>query len=195
MPVILGLGVPLTPGSVDLRVGVNKYQSSSCTASWWSEDDHLYILETGEHVWTFSRFSGVNIPKGATITSAHIEVTPRWFSGSPSGSDAIRVGVEQADDAAATTGYADIKSRFAALPATVEWSASAWVANSAASSPSLVSQVQDLVDRSGWVSGNSLVALTRTKDGYASVGAQAYSGPSSSGTPSRIPRLVVEFLS
>lgn len=192
--ILIALGRPRTPGSVDIRVATTSGNSSSCTATWWSDTDHLYILDAEEHVWTFHRFQNVTIPKGATITAAHIEVTPRWFSSTPAGPDSILIGVEQVDNAGATSGYADIKARFAALPDTVEWSAASWAVNTPASSPSLAAQVQELVNRSGWASGNSLVVVTRTKAGFTTVGGQAWSGPSSPGDLTRVPRLIADYL-
>lgn len=192
-PILLALGVkPLVPGGVDLRAGTDKYNSTSCTSTWWAEASPLYVLDASEHVWTFNRFTGVTIPKLASITAAYFDLTPSFLSGTPSG-DLITVGIEQADNAPATTGYADIISRFNALPATVDWSPDSWAANTAQSTPDLKSQLQALVNRSGWASGNALVVITRSKT-VGSVSIQAHSGPNNGGVPARIPRFQADYL-
>lgn len=193
-PRILGAGAPPpAPGSIDLRAGPDKYNSTSCTSTWWAEAAPLYTLDDTGHVWTFNRFTGAAIPKGATITDAFFDLVPSYISGTPAGGDIVSTGIEQADNATATTGYSDIISRYNALPTTVDWSPSSWVVNAAQSTPSLKTQLQALVNRSGWASGNAIVVITRSKT-VASVAIQCHSGPNNGGVPARIPRFQADYL-
>lgn len=193
MPTILGLGLARTPGAVDLRVATDKFNSSSCSATWWSEDDILYVLDGDGFVWTASRFQNVTIPKGALITSAVFELTSKWFGAPPLSTDLLSVGIQQVDNAPTISGYADIQGRFNALASTVDWPTVGWVAGSAWQTPDLSTALQALVDRSGWASGNSLVILTRNKV-VSSTGIGCHSGPNNGGVTTRLPRFQAGYL-
>lgn len=193
MPHILGLSRPLTPGSVDLRVATDKYNSSSCTSTWWSENDVLYTLDGGEYVWTFNRFQNVTIPKGAIITSAVMSLVPKWWGSAPAPADLVSVGIQQADNAAATSGASDIQARFSGLGSTLDWITSGWTLGNPQGSPDLSSALQSLVNRSGWASGNALVVVTRNKV-LSTVGLACHSGPSYAGNSSNIPRFQASYL-
>jgi type IV pilus assembly protein PilY1 len=101
------------------------------------------------------RFQGVAIPQGVTITTAYIEFTA---NASNSETTNLLVEDEASDDAAPFALAVDnIKNR-TATTATVSWNnVEAWSAGFTYKSPSLTTIVQEIVNRSGWVSGNAMV--------------------------------------
>ena len=120
------------------------------------------------------RFDGVEIPQGATITSAWIQFTSAvTIVNGGTAAAVVDIYGEDADDAAAfTTDAADISSR-TQTTATVEWSlpessgASAWTIGDRGTNqrtPDLATIVQEIVDRANWASGNAM-AFTFQHDG------------------------------
>ncbi len=106
------------------------------------------------------RFTGVTIPKSATITSAWIQFT-RDENGATA--TALTLAGQAVDNAPAfTTATANVSSR-ALTAATVPWSPPAWNTGETAGpnqrTTGLESIVQELVNRSGWSSGNAVAFI------------------------------------
>jgi hypothetical protein len=106
------------------------------------------------------RFNGIIIPQGAVITNAYVQFTADETN---SGSMTILIQGEAFDNAATFASVnANISSR-ALTTAGVEWSALVWDVVKAAGldqrTPDLSEVVQEIVDRPGWASGNSLVII------------------------------------
>lgn len=101
------------------------------------------------------RFQDVAIPQGSTITTAYIEFTANTSNAETTN---LLIEGEASDDAAPFAAATDnIKNRTAAA-ATVSWNnVEAWTADSTYKTPSLTTIVQEIVDRSGWASGNAMV--------------------------------------
>lgn len=104
------------------------------------------------------RFTNVTIPKGATIISACLIFR---CSNSRSGGVAnTRISAEKEDNPAT---FADDAAAFDArwanrTVARVDWdSIPAWVKDTDYNSPEIKTVIQEIVDRAGWVSGNSMV--------------------------------------
>lgn len=105
------------------------------------------------------RFQSVTIPQGATINAATLDIYVRAIK------DDVNVDIhaEAADNAAtfASTNTPEDRTR---TTASVLWSATgltdgttdAW-----ATSPDIASVVQEVVNRAGWTSGNSLAIICR----------------------------------
>ncbi len=118
------------------------------------------------------RFTGVDVPKGAQITSAWVR-----FQVDETTSDAASLSIraQDVDDAPAfsmTTG--DLSDR-AVTGAQASWSPAAWSvvgqSGPAQQTPDLSATLQEVVDRPGWSSGNALVLLLtgsgrRTAESY-----------------------------
>lgn len=100
------------------------------------------------------RWPNVTVPNGATITSATLSLyVTSTANDTPNGAT---VGMQAADNAATfTTGTNDISGR--TRTSTVAWSGSnigdGW------KTLDLTSQVQEVVNRSGWTSGNAMAAI------------------------------------
>ncbi len=106
------------------------------------------------------RFSGLNVPQGATITEAYIQFSAD-SSSTTSGSAVVTVRGEASNDAATfTTTNNNITSR-ATTASSVSWTIPTWATNNERGvnqrTPSLNSVVQEIVNRPGWANGNAMV--------------------------------------
>lgn len=118
------------------------------------------------------RFTSVAIPQGAAVASAYVQFE---VDETGSSSASLTVRGEDVDDAAAFSSTAnDITSR-TVTTAEVAWSPSAWTvvgeAGNDQRTPDLASIIQEIIDRPGWTSGNTLVIIitgsgTRTAEAY-----------------------------
>ena len=136
------------------------------------------VLELGEKApddiqQTGLRFTGISIPKGATITSAKLEFVA-VTSQSSTASLTIR-----GDKEANAPEFTSSNSRISARPRTTavaNWSPSAWTSGNAYSTADFRTVVQELVNQSSWASGNAM-AFVITGSGQRK--AQSYDGNSS----------------
>jgi PKD repeat protein len=126
------------------------------------------------------RFAGVEIPQGATILDAYVQFQVDETS---TGVTSLTIEGQAGDNAAAFTySTRNISSR-ARTSASVLWSPVAWTTVGAAGpdqqTSNLSSIIQEIVNRSGWSSGNALVLIIT---GSGERGAESYNG-SQSGAP------------
>lgn len=119
------------------------------------------------------RFLGVAIPRGAAIQNAYVQFQANNAS---SGSTTLTIQGQAADNAPAFKGTDfNITSR-ARTAASALWAPAAWTAGEAGAnerSSNLAAVIQEVVNRSGWASGNAL-ALIVTGTGLRV--AQSYEG-------------------
>ncbi|MCW2285377.1 hypothetical protein M2323_003316 [Rhodoblastus acidophilus] len=118
------------------------------------------------------RFTGVNIPVGATITNAYIQFQAKevW-----TGATSVTIRADASANAAAfTTATNNVSSR-TKTSASVGWSIAPWSTIGAAGvdqrTPDLTSVVQQIVNTSGWAALNSMAFIvtgsgTRTAWAY-----------------------------
>lgn len=116
--------------------------------------------------WIGMRFQNVTIPNAATINSATFSCVP-WDSGNDEPD--ITIYCEATDDAAAFAGTSNNISGRSRTSASVNWSNSNLGATGTEryNSASIVSPVQEVINRAGWASGNDLAILI-TQAGAAS---------------------------
>lgn len=132
-------------------------------------------------------FRNLNIPQGATITSAYIQFTTDETN---SGTTNLIIRGQATNNASAfTTTNGNISSR-ALTNASVVWNnITAWnsvgQAGSGQRTPDLSNIVQEIVNRSGWAAGNAMAMII---NGTGERTAEAYDGTSSSA-----PLLVVNY--
>jgi hypothetical protein len=121
------------------------------------------------------RWTGLAIPPGATITAAYIQFTARI-----SNSEATSLTIAaQASDNPATFSSQNSSLSARVLGPSIPWSPAAWTAGAAGvgqQTPSLTTIVQEIVNRPGWLSGNSVVLMI---DGSGLRTAWAYDGNAS----------------
>lgn len=140
---------------------------------------------TNTYQWSGLRFQNITVPRGATITSAYIEFTTASTNLLGSGNLIIR-GQASDNPATFTTARSNISSR-TRTTAVVNWNnVPSWIINGAKNStPSLKTVVQELVNRAGWNSGNSMVFII---DGTGYHSAYAYEN-----RPTSAARLVIQW--
>ena len=133
------------------------------------------------------RFTGMNIPVGATITSAHLVFRAVPADPGMTNSDATNLtlrGQLIGDAPTFTTTSGNISSR-ALTSASTAWTPTAWTSGSDYNSPDISSVVQEIVDQGTWASANSL-AIIITGTGHRA--SQAYDT-----SPSTAAQLVVTY--
>lgn len=109
--------------------------------------------------WVGMRFTGVSVPKGATITSAFVSVVP---SATTEDEPLVTIYAEDVDNSATfTTGALNITSR--ARTGSVAWSSANLAATGASyhNSPDLSSPLQTVINRAGWATGNPISVLVQ----------------------------------
>jgi hypothetical protein len=132
------------------------------------------------------RFQNMTIPKNATITNAYIEFTAE-------ASDAAAINLtfhaEDIDNAPTfTTGTNNITARTETTAAVV-WTVPAWTSTNTHQTVDLSSIIQEVVNRDGWASGNSLVILVTGST------SERRSATSYDGNAANAPLLHVEYAS
>ncbi|HZO19559.1 MAG TPA: Ig-like domain-containing protein, partial [Gemmatimonadaceae bacterium] len=132
------------------------------------------------------RFNGVTVPRGATITRAYVQFQ---VDETTSIATSLTIQGQATDNAPTFAGSSGNISSRGRTTSAVAWSPPAWPVVGAAGAdqqtPSLTSIVQEIVNRPGWNSGNSLVLII---SGTGERVAEAYEG-----LPSAAPLLRVEF--
>jgi len=143
---------------------------SSGAVSLTSTDLQMTVESSNQAVGI--RFTGVTIPKAAAIVNAWVR-----FKVDETGSTATSLNIRgQAASNAGTfkTSANNITSR-STTAASVSWAPAPWTvvgqSGPAQQTPNLAAVIQEIVNRSGWASGNSLVLIitgtgTRTAESY-----------------------------
>lgn len=104
------------------------------------------------------RFNSLNIPKGSTINSAHLEfysTQSQWISLS------IQIAAEAADNSAAFTTTSRPSQRTVTTTVVTHSSNASWATNTWYSFDEMAAVIQQVVSRTGWQSGNSLSVILR----------------------------------
>jgi len=133
----------------------------------------LELIEDANEQLVGLRFTGVSIPRGARILAAWLQFQA---DGSTSTATSLVIQAQAADDAPTFSATRRDISNRARGSATVTWAPPSWSSGAqgaAQRSPSLVSIVQQVVDRSGWSAGNDLVLIVT---GSGMRRAEAYDG-------------------
>ncbi len=125
------------------------------------------------------RFQGISIPQGATITDAYIQFTTDEVN---SGSCNLTIKGEDVNSAGAFSTSSYNVSNRTTTSASVSWNPAAWntigQSGSSQGTPQLKNIVQEIVDRSGWNSGNNMAFIItgtgeRTAESYEGSSSQA----------------------
>lgn len=127
-------------------------------------------IEIGE-VPLRDRYHGLrytaNIPQGSTITAAYIQYTANQDDASVVASTYFGEAADNSAPFVAGAATFNMTTR-TRTTATVNWAIPAWTDGSrgaAQQTPSLVSIVQEIVNRPGWVAGNALAIMVDTPTG------------------------------
>lgn len=111
------------------------------------------------------RFRNVTIPQGTTINSASVQVNA-WSSNSSTATSKI-YGEDVDDSPTISSSDDDITDRNK-TSASVTWTTSSWSADQNYNSPDIASIIQEIVNRSGWQSGNDITILIYKVSGSSS---------------------------
>jgi len=173
------------------------YPAASSDDGYWHsvsfQSDWLFFgNETGEGVviaHLFVRFPNVTIPVGATITSAYVRFTA---SSNKSGTTCnANVYFNDEDDATAPTTVEQAEAL--GLTDAVAWnSIAAWTDGTTYDTPSLVSILQDIIDRVGWGSGQAVMVVIKDNSSSSNANREASDYYYDSG--SEKPELHVEWV-
>ena len=139
----------------------------------------LELVYAGSNQIVGMRFNGITVPQGASIVNAYIQFQVDEI---PTPVTSLTIRGEDIDDAATfTTSSGNISIR-PTTTAAESWSPVPWTgvgdAGPDQQTPNIASVVQEIVGRSGWASGNSLVIIItgtgeRVAESYNGVSAAA----------------------
>ncbi len=126
-------------------------------------DSSLEIANDGTHVQVVGfRFTGVQVPAGATITNAYVQFRVKKASDKAA---SFTVRAEDVDNTATYKGDAYNLTRRAVTTASASWSPVVWptvgVAGPDQRTTDLSAPIQAVVSRTGWLSGNALALQFR----------------------------------
>lgn len=175
----ISINISIASGSDDAE------ENASGSVSLSSSD--LELIRDANNQQVGLRFTNVTIPQGATILNAYIQ-----FTVDETTSEATNLTIQaQANDNPVPFGYS-ASTKVSTRPRTtssVSWSPSAWLTLNQSGvdqrTPDLSPVLQEIVNRSGWNSGNALAILIT---GTGKRVAVAYEGGANSA-----PRLHVEY--
>lgn len=136
------------------------------------------------------RFQSVAIPQGATINSAYVEFEA---DSTDSGTTNLVIYGEDVDDAPQFVNSRGNISDRTKTAASVNWAVPSWSTVSAKEqSVDMASIIQEIVNRGGWSSGNSMVIIIEPGVGCVSNSCQR-EAESFSGEPANAPLLVIDY--
>ncbi|NLX97378.1 MAG: cadherin-like domain-containing protein, partial [Rhodopirellula sp.] len=180
-----------TPDPVTLEVRVasssdDAEEQPSGSVDLNSSDLELTLDKTDQQT-VGMRFNGVDIPPGALIQSAYLQLQADETG---SAATSLRIYGQANDNATTFTSTGGNISSRVKTTASVPWSPAAWNVRSEAGlnqrTPDLAAVIQEIVDRPGWAAGNSLALIV--------TGTGTRTAESFDGLPSAAPLLHVEYL-
>jgi hypothetical protein len=119
-----------------------------------TDSDFQMVTNSGKQQQDGMRFQHIQIPKGAVITNAYIVFTAN--SGDSGATTLIFNGDATANSTTFTTANHNITSR-TKTSAAVTWNpVPVWVSSTTYQTPNLSTVIQQIVNNSGWTTGNSL---------------------------------------
>jgi hypothetical protein len=173
---------PLAPDILEVRVAASSddaEERDTGKMSLTSSDLELVFDRSGNQT-VGMRFNVINIPPGANITNAYIQF--QVDETLPADPTDLTIQGEDVDNALTFTSATNNISSRPRTTAGVAWSPVAWTTVGEAGpdeqTSNIASIVQEIVNRPGWVSGNSLVIIItgtgeRTAEAYDGVSAAA----------------------
>ncbi len=100
------------------------------------------------------RFPTVEVPAGATVLVAYVIVEARITSTDGAGVE-IAIHCEDEDDPVDVTSFADMGARVRTSNST-NWDGEDFVVDTPTNSPDITAVIQEILDRSGWNSGQAM---------------------------------------
>lgn len=157
--------------------------ASSDDANQWGDNTNFSLVDTFPTIGNIGgitenlglRFQSIYIPQGSTISTATITFT----SASPKAGVKLKIYAQAADDPVtfANTAGSKVNDRTKSS-ASVSWTGN-WPASGTITTVDISTVVQEIISRSGWVSGNSIVFIIVDDSNASSTYATMYSYDSS----------------
>ena len=140
------------------------------------------------HASSGTRFLNITVPKAALISSAYLTFTQEYnYTGTPC---LLTTQGQAANNGATFSTKADYDGR-ALTGAAINWDAGGGGIDTTFNSADISTVIQEIVNRSGWVSGNALVLMT--KDNGSASG--NYRAPYSyDGSTTKAPLLHIDYI-
>ncbi len=138
------------------------------------------------------RFQSLQLPKNATITNAYIQFTA---DESDSALTELEISLHNSGNSSAFSSSNNVSSR-SVFTNTVTWTPAAWSQNdsgTAQRTPDLTVMIQQLVNRSDWLAGNSASFIIRGKGNSLTNSSAKRVAESYESGASKAARLVVEY--
>ncbi len=180
---------PPAPVAIEVRIGAasdDAEENSSGLVRLNSTD--LELVRESDIQTVGMRFNGVAIPQGAMIANAYIQFQT---DETDTESTALTIQGQAIDNAPTFTNATDDISSRIKTNTTVDWTPQPWTTigetGSDQQTPDLASVIQEIVDRPGWMSGNSLAIIIT---GTGKRVAESYNGDQAGA-----PLLHVEYIS
>jgi hypothetical protein len=152
----------------------------------YTTSSDLELTYDGNEQTVGLRYTRVTIPQGATITNAYVQFTTDETN---SGATSLTIRAEDENNASAFSESRYNVSSRRQTAAAVNWQPAAWNSVGSAGSdqrtPNLKSLVQEVVNRSDWNSGNSLVLMV--------TGSGERTAESHNGSSSKAPLLHIDY--
>lgn len=166
--------------TVDVQVGANNDDGYEISSGAISRTSFSLILDVDTN-WGLVRFSSVTGPaSGDTIDAAWLEFKPESTTYDDPSVDIYGVDVDNPVEIAAVNFNITSRARTSAV---TTWTATG-IGAAFVQTPSIVAQVQEIVDRAGWASGNAMafvldvltgsVFRPKTRDSGAGEGAKLH---------------------
>lgn len=165
--------VPTRPGFRVGASGDDGYWSVQGAGAFSSTSTGPTLGDFDASIWgrcIFLRIAGFNVPQGATIDTAYLEFLPKGINGTI---PPMKLWAEAADNPAAPTSKTDAEGR-SLTSSSVSWTPASWDTATWQQSPSLVSVIQEVVNRPGWAIGNALHLLWKPNPVNGSFSVQQY---------------------
>jgi hypothetical protein len=173
---------PLIQDILEVRIASSSddaEEKASGAVSLTSSDLEL-VFDSGGHQTVGMRFTGINIPQGANITNAYVQF--QVDETIPANQTNLTIQGEDVDNAATFTAVSGSITSRPRTTAAMPWSPVPWTTVGEAGpdqqTPDITAVIQEIVDRAGWTSDNSLVIIItgtgeRTAEAYDGVLAAA----------------------
>jgi hypothetical protein len=135
-------------------------------SSWFdSAGAYVYIGSRSDAIGPYAggfRFNNVAIPPGSYISSAYLKLTQYTNYNSPAVS--LKVAADDVDNSPTFSDAASGPLNRTLTTAQVDWDIPVWNGDQQYTSPDIKSVIQEVVNRGGWASGNSLSVIVACDD-------------------------------
>lgn len=195
--------VTATPGQSEDDAWVDYAKNIYLNSTWMSFGGRPGITVYDYPIYVGVRFPTVNVPQGATILDAYITFRADSSQSNTNARSFIRV--QETDSAAIFSTYTDFMARITTKPSipVLVWpdleiatSIQAWVAGNDYTTrdecPLLRIQVQAIVDRAGWASGNAMAFFFFDADSTADAYREAVAWDHAGADPAPILTIIYE---